>query len=185
MESLGIPMPKLVEGAPCVVKPADQGSSVGVSIVKDNKDLAKAITLAKKYSERVIIEEYIKGIEVSCGVIGNEEAIALPVIEIRPKKDFFDYETKYTGGMCEEVCPAEISAEVAKLVSDYAVAVFKGIGGRGFARVDMIIRNNLPYVLEINTIPGLTPNSLLPREAKAAGLSYGQMLDEIIRLALE
>ncbi|OGL54270.1 hypothetical protein A3K55_02400, partial [Candidatus Shapirobacteria bacterium RBG_13_44_7] len=183
MENLGIPMPRLVKKAPCVVKPADAGSSVGVSIVKKDGDLEKAIELAKKYSDRVIVEEYIKGVEVSCGVIGNENPMALPVVEIRPKKDFFDYEAKYTEGMCEEVCPAEIPDEVVKLVKDYAVRVFRGIGGRGFGRVDMIIRDGQPYVLEINTIPGLTPNSLLPKEAKAMGMSYEELLDKIIELA--
>lgn len=185
MNGLKIPMPGLVDGAPCVVKPADQGSSVGVSIVKKEKDLGKAIDLAKKYSDWIVTEEYIKGIEVSCGVIGNENPIALPVIEIVPKKEFFDYEAKYTDGMSEEICPARISDEVTDRVQDYAVRVFKGIGGRGFARVDMIIRDNQPYVLEINTIPGLTPNSLLPKEAKAAGMSYPQLLDRIIELARE
>lgn len=184
-ESDGILMPKLVEHAPCVVKPADQGSSVGVSIVKSEKDLLGAIDLAKKYGQNIVIEEYIKGVEVSCGVIGNKEVMALPIVEIRPKKDFFDYEAKYTEGMSEEICPAEIDEMVAKRIQDTSVKLFKTIKGRGYARFDYIIRDNTPYLLEVNTLPGMTPNSLMPKEAKAMGMSYPQLLDRMIELARE
>jgi len=184
MENSEFLMAKLTNKVPCVVKPSNGGSSVGVSIVKKEADLKKAIDLAKKYDDQVIIEEYIEGVEVSCGVIGNENLTALPVIEIRPKKEFFDYEAKYTKGMSEEISPAGLSDELAKKVQELSVGVFKVIGGKGYARVDFIIRNGIPYLLEINTLPGLTANSLIPQEAAAAGINYSQLLDKIIELAL-
>lgn len=182
MERENVLMPKITSVVPCVVKPLNGGSSIGISIVTRQDDLLKAISEAKKFDENIVIEELIKGTEITCGVLGNE---ALPVVEIVPKNDFFDYEAKYTDGMSQEICPARIDVEMTKKVQDLALKVFKIIGGRGYARVDMIIKDDLIYVLEINTLPGMTPNSLLPKEAKAAGLSYSQLLDKIIKLALE
>lgn len=170
---------------PCVVKPSDSGSSVGISIIKKKDELTKAVKLAQKYSDRIIVEEYLKGTEVSCAVLGNKKPIALPVIEIIPKNKFFDYEAKYTDGKSEEICPARLPSATTKKVQETAVKVFQSIGARGFARVDMIIKNDVPYILEINTLPGLTPNSLLPKEAKAAGISYPKLLDKIIELSLK
>ncbi|NCN39965.1 ATP-grasp domain-containing protein, partial [bacterium] len=121
----------------------------------------------------------------SCGVLGNEDPIALPVIEILPKKEFFDYEAKYDETKCEEIVPARISKKQTRKVQDLAISVFKAIDCRGFGRVDMIISKGKPFVLEINTIPGLTPVSLFPKEATAAGISYPKLLDHIIELALE
>lgn len=175
-------MPKLVTKVPCVVKPVNGGSSVGVTIVKSQNELEKAVNEAKKYDSEIIIEEYIEGVEVSCGMLGNE---VLPVIEIIPKKDFFDYEAKYTKGMSDEICPARLSEEITKMVQEETMKVFKMIGGRGYSRVDYIIKNDKTYLLEINTLPGLTSNSLLPKEALAAGISYTQLLDKIIELALK
>ncbi|MBU1118006.1 D-alanine--D-alanine ligase [Patescibacteria group bacterium] len=189
IEGLGVRTPRwwiYKEGekysVPCVVKPSCNGSSVGVSIVKRKKDFAKAIEMAKKYEDRILVEEYIKGIEVSCGVLGDE---ALPVIEIVPKNEFFDYEAKYTNDMCEEICPARISEKLTKEIQSLSLKIFRAIGGSGFGRVDMIIRDGVPYVLEINTIPGLTPNSLLPKEAKVAGYGFAKMLDKMVELALK
>ncbi|MCX6726821.1 MAG: D-alanine--D-alanine ligase [Candidatus Shapirobacteria bacterium] len=181
MERNDILMPKETTKVPCVVKPNNGGSSVGVAIVKREEDWEKAVELAKKYDDQIITEEFIEGTEVSCGILGDE---VLPVVEIVPKNEFFDYEAKYTDGKSEEICPARLTVEVTKKVQETALKVFKIIGGKGFGRVDMIIRDDIPYVLEINTIPGLTSNSLLPKEAKAAGYSYSQMLDKIIELAL-
>lgn len=177
----GVPMAKIVNRAPCVVKPVDGGSSVGVSIVTENLELEKAVDMARKYGGRVLVEEYIKGIEVSCGILGGR---ALPVIEIVPKNNFFDYEAKYTDGMSREICPARISKELTKRVQELAIKVFKVVGCRGYARVDMIIRDKEIFVLEINTLPGLTANSLLPKEAREMGIGYQELLDEIIRLAI-
>ncbi|MFA7300729.1 MAG: D-alanine--D-alanine ligase [Candidatus Shapirobacteria bacterium] len=182
MESENVLMPKIVNVAPCVVKPLNGGSSIGISIVTQQEDLNKAIIEAKKFDENIIVEELIKGVEVTCGVLGNE---ALPVVEIIPKNDFFDYESKYMEGMSQEICPARIDDEMTKKVQNLALKVFNIIGGRGYSRIDMIIKDDLIHVLEINTLPGMTPNSLLPREAKATGMSYPQLLDRIIELALE
>jgi len=181
-ERKGILMAKETKQVPCVVKPVNGGSSVGVTIVKDQNNLEKAIEEARKYDKEVIVEEYIEGVEVSCGILGES---ILPIIEIVPKKEFFDYEAKYTEGMSEEICPARLSREVTKKVGEIAMKVFKMIEGKGFARVDFIIKDNRPYLLEINTLPGMTPNSLLPKEAKALGMNYSQMLDRIIDLALK
>lgn len=170
---------------PVVVKPSSQGSSVGVSIVRHKKDLGKALKKAFVYGPRLLIDEYLPGIEVTCGVLGNENPIALPVVEIIPKREFFDYQAKYDRGMCEEIVPARISKKLTKQVQDLAIRVYKAIDCRGFGRVDMIICRSKPYVLEINTIPGLTPVSLFPKEAVAAGISYPQLLDRLIELALE
>lgn len=169
---------------PFVVKPADQGSSVGVSLVHQKKELKSALKLAFSYSRKALIEEYLSGIEVSCGVLGNEKPIPLPVIEIIPKREFFDYQAKYDEAQCEEIVPARISMRLTKRVQELAVQVFKAIDCRGFGRVDMIISRGKPYVLEINTIPGLTPVSLFPKEAAAAGIAYPRLLDRIIELGL-
>lgn len=181
MDKFEVLMPKQVTKSPCVVKPINQGSSVGVSMVTKQKDLIKAVKKAEKYGQ-LVIEEYVKGVEVSCGVLGGQ---VMPVIEICPKNGFFDYEAKYSDGKCEEVVPARISEEMTKRVQKLALRVFEVVGCRGFGRVDMIIRDEEIYVLEINTIPGLTRSSLLPKEAKAMGINYPQLLDKIIELAFD
>lgn len=173
-------------GTKWIVKPAGQGSSVGVTILEDLNNLDKALELVFGFEERAIIEEFILGMEVSSGILGNQNPIALPVIEICPKNSFFDYEAKYTNGKCEEIVPARISEETTKTIQEYSLKVFELTGARGFIRVDYIVKNGTdPIVLEMNTIPGLTPNSLLPKEAKGAGIEYSQMLDKMIELALE
>ncbi len=172
-------------GTKWVVKPAGQGSSVGVTILEDLDNLDKALDLVFKFEDRAIIEEFVSGVEVSSGVLGNQNPIALPVIEICPKNSFFDYEAKYTNGKCEEIVPARINEETTKKIQEYSLKVFELVKARGFIRVDYIIKNGTdPIVLEMNTIPGLTPNSLLPKEAKGAGIEYPQMLDKMIELAL-
>jgi D-alanine-D-alanine ligase len=158
---------------------------VGGSIAKNESELKSAVKKAAEFGGEIIVEEYLLGTEVSCGVLGNKNPWPLPVIEICPKKDFFDYEAKYTVGMCEEIVPARIDPKMTEKVQKTATEVFKFVGARGFSRIDMILVGMTPYVLEINTIPGLTPNSLLPKEAKAAGISYPKLLDLIINFALE
>jgi len=177
-----LPTAKLVSRAPCVVKPVSGGSSVGISIVKKDSELEDAINKAKKYDNEIIIEEYIRGMEVSCGILGNE---VLPVIEIVPKNDFFDYESKYTDSGAEEICPARISKKLSERIQKMTLKVFETIKGEGYARVDFMIKNNKPYILEINTLPGMTATSLLPKEALALGMSYSHLLDKIIELALK
>lgn len=170
---------------PVVVKPSAQGSSVGVSLVFKRIELKKALEKAFNYGPEVIIDEYLPGIEVTCGVLGNGRPMALPVVEIIPKNRFFDYEAKYTVGKSEEIVPARISRQLTKTVQDLALKVYRSIGCQGMGRVDMIVCKGKPYVLEINTIPGLTPNSLLPKEATAFGISYSELLNRLIDLALE
>lgn len=186
MAANGILTPRKVKGPPCFIKPSDQGSSVGASIAKNNKEFKEALSLAKKYSKKVLIEEYIEGKELTCAVLGNENPVALPVIEILPKKGkFFDYDSKYLEGGSDEIVPAKISKRLTKKVQDIAVRVHNIVGCRGFSRVDFIVRKGgIPIVLEINTIPGLTPMSLLPKAAKAAGISYKKLIDKIISYSI-
>lgn len=167
------------------VKPVNGGSSVGASLAKNSKELKRSINLAFKYDNRILVDEYIKGREFTCAVIGNDNPKALPVVEIKPLKgDFFDYESKYTESGSEEIVPAKISKALTKEIQEIALEVYKIVGCRGFGRVDfMLKKGKTPVVLEINTIPGLTPMSLLPKAAKAAGISYPRLLDEIINLA--
>jgi D-alanine-D-alanine ligase len=171
---------------PFIVKPSDQGSSVGVSIIHKKGELEKALNLAFSYSDKVIIEKYIKGKEITCGILGNNKPISLPLIEIVPKHEFFDYACKYTPDLCEEIVPARIDKKITRKIQKIALAAYKALGCQGFGRVDMFLGDNGKiYVSEINTIPGLTANSLLPKEAKAAGISFPRLLDKIISYALK
>lgn len=172
---------------PFFVKPNDQGSSVGMSLVRRKKDLGKAIKLAFKYSDIVLVDEYIKGLEITCAILGNNDPIPLPLVEIIPlKEDYFDYDSKYTDGGAEEIAPARIPKKLTSQVQTVAIGIYKAIGCKGFSRVDFILKDNRwPVVLEINTIPGLTPMSLLPKAAEAGGISYDVLLDKIIKYAIE
>ena len=172
---------------PYFVKPHNQGSSVGASYVRNKSDLKKALELAYRYSEIALVDEYLMGIEVTCGIIGNDNPIALPLVEIKPLKgEFFDYESKYTESGAEEIVPARISKKLTEMIQDMAVEVYKLIGCEGFSRVDFIIKKNrYPIVLEVNTIPGLTQMSLFPKAAKAAGFSYRKLLTKIIEYGNE
>ena len=170
---------------PYFIKPYNQGSSVGASIARNHKELAEALKLAFNYSDKILVDEYIKGVELTCAVIGNDKPISLPVCEIVPKNEFFDYESKYTESGALEIIPAGIPGRIEKEVRKLAVKVYNAIDAKGFARVDFILRGTKLYILEINTIPGLTPMSLLPKEAKAAGISYPNLLNKIIKYALE
>ena len=173
-------------GWPVVVKPVLGGSSIGISIVKSKKYLAKALNLAFKYDKEVLIEEYIKGIEISCGVIEDRGKItALPLVEICPKNEFFDFKSKYDEKLCQEIVPARISDELTRKISKISENIFKLLKCKGLARIDFIVKENEIYVLEINMIPGLTSKSLLPKEAMAARISYPKLLDKIIESALK
>lgn len=172
-------------GLPCVIKPAECGSSVGVTIVKNEKEIKKGIKTALKEGQRIIIEKYINGKEITVGILGNKKPKALPVVEIVPKKKFFDYQAKYNPKFCDEIVPARIPAKIAKKAQRITQKVYKLIGCKGFSRVDMILKGEEIYTLEINTIPGLTPNSLLPKAALEADMSFSKLLEEIIKFALE
>jgi len=185
MERFKLPMGQLTNKIPCVVKPVNGGSSIGVTIVQHQKDLSKAIKNAKKYSNEVLIEEYLEGIELSCGVIGNNNIVVLPVVEIIPKVGFYNFEAKYGDNKSEYICPAKISKKLTEKVQELAKQVYVAVKARGYARIDFIISKNKPYILEINTLPGMTSHSLIPKEAAVIGMSYSQLLDKIIELALE
>ncbi len=171
---------------PVVVKPIDQGSSVGTFIVRSKKELPKALKAAFKFGKKIMVEEFIQGKEITAAVLGNKYPRTLPLIEIRPKiSSFFDYRAKYEVGGSEELCPAPISKKLTKEIQKIAVKVHKTLGCRGVTRSDFILKNNKPYFLEINTIPGMTETSLVPQAAAKAGIPFSELLDRLIELALE
>lgn len=170
-------------GLPCVVKPTSCGSSVGVSIVNDARGLSDALAFAAKYDQTFVIEKKITGRELSVGVLGDR---VLPPIEIIPKEGFYDYKNKYQSGLTTDVCPAQISAEATEKLGKYALRVFEALRLRGYARIDFIMDGDGEFwCLEANTLPGMTPVSLLPQEASAVGISYDELCDRIVRLAGE
>ena len=166
---------------PLVVKPSNQGSSIGVTIVRKEEDYGNALDLAFEYSPEVLVEEYIDGRLIA---IGMNQDRPLPIVEIRPKSGFYDYEAKYTAGKTEYICPAEIEKDAADRCREVAVRVYRALKGRGFPRVDAILNDaGLPHVLEMNTIPGLTPTSLLPMAAREAGIEFDDLIVEILKTA--
>lgn len=168
--------------APFFVKPHDQGSSVGISQVKNEKELMNALKLAWHYSDTALVEKHIKGREFTVAILGNEKPQVLPVVEIIPKKaNFFDYESKYKKGGADEICPAKLDPKLANLMGKMALEVYKMVGASGFSRIDFLMdKKNKIYILEINTIPGLTPLSLFPKAARAAGINYKDLITKII-----
>jgi len=174
-------------GLPLVIKPATGGSSIGMSIVKNKDELNRALEDAFKHDEVVLIETYIKGVELTGAVIGNEDLEALPIVEIIPDKThaFFDYEAKYTAGVTEEICPARIDKDVTAMAQDFALRAHQALCCKGYSRTDMILRGTEVFVLETNTIPGMTATSLLPQAAAVAGMSFSRLLDRLIELSIE
>ncbi len=174
-------------GLPCVVKPVRQGSSIGMSIVRTVEQLPAALRLALRHDSEVMVEAYIKGRELTVGVIGNDQVEALPLIEIIPhaRYEFFDYEAKYQPGASKEICPAPVDDQVRQKAQAYAVAAHRSLQLRGYSRTDMILSGDELYLLETNTIPGMTPTSLLPQAAAEAGIPFAALLDRLIGLALE
>lgn len=168
---------------PLVIKPTNGGSSIGLSIIKKEEDLDKALRLAFRFDQRAIIEEYIKGREVTVGILDRQ---ALPVIEIIPKKEFFDYQAKYIPGMTDYQVPAELKDDVAGKIKQAALSAHKLLGCSGCSRADMILSNdNLVFILELNTIPGLTSTSLLPKAARTVGIDFMDLCLKLINLAYE
>jgi len=171
-----------------VAKPASGGSSIGVAIARNFPELVQALENAFRLDRTVIVEEYIKGREVTCGILENfrsEEHYALPVIEIvpPPARNFFDYECKYDGST-REICPASLDFQLKKEIEDIARMAHKALGCASYSRADMIVSPRGIYLLEINTLPGLTSESLVPKAAKAIGCEFPQLLEHIIDLAL-
>jgi len=168
---------------PVVVKPAAQGSTIGVSIVQEKKDLIPAIKKAMKLDKEILLEEYIPGKEVTVGILGER---TLPVIEIVPKSKFYDYRAKYAPGGSEHIIPARLEKRVAKKTAEIAFKAHQALGCCAYSRVDLRVdRKGQPWVLEINTIPGMTKTSLLPEAAGAVGISFNQLVLKIIEYSLQ
>ncbi len=169
-------------GLPCVVKPTACGSSVGVSIVENESELEAALAAAADYESRIIVEKKIVGREFSVGILGER---VLPPIEIIPKAGFYDYKNKYQSGLTEEICPADLTPAQLARVSDYARRAFECLRLSGYARADFIMDETGEFwCLEVNNLPGMTPMSLLPREAAAAGIPYDTLCETIVRMAV-
>lgn len=187
MDALSLKDVQELLGMPVMIKPANQGSSIGMYKVADLKDLAIAFENAFKWDEQVLVESFIHGRELTAGVLGLRELTALPIVEIRPSPSytFFDYEAKYQKGATQELCPAPIPEEIAHKAQELAIKAHRALGLRGYSRTDMILTEaNELFVLETNTIPGMTPTSLLPQAAQAIGISFSELLDRLIEMAL-
>ncbi len=194
LRSAGIPVPEGIVlekggsvenvGFPCVVKPCSGGSSVGTSMVKSEEEYAAALELAFRYEDRVLVERFIKGRELTVGVMGGK---AMPVIEIIPKTGWYDYKNKYQAGLTEEICPAPISAEDTDRVQRLAERVSTALMIDVYCRGDFLMDNESGeiYCLEANTLPGMTPTSLIPQMGSVQGLDFGEICEQIIRLSME
>ena len=172
---------------PLVIKPVRQGSSLGMSIVREPDQLSAALATAFEHDSEVMVEEFVSGREITVGVIGNEELTALPLIEIIPNDqyDFFDYEAKYKPGATREVCPADVDDNIREKAQQYGLVAHQALQLKGYSRTDMIVRGDEFFILETNTIPGMTETSLLPQAAAEAGLGFAALLDRLVELAME
>ena len=169
-------------GYPCVIKSHDQGSTFGLTICRGDTEVKDAVILALRYAEKALIEEYIPGRELTVGVLGQQP---LPVLEIKPKHGLYDYECKYTDGMSEYIVPAEIPKDVANHLQQQALLAFNSVECSNYARVDFrLTSDNKNYCLEVNTLPGMTSHSLIPKMAKAVGISFAELIDRIIKYEL-
>ena len=168
---------------PVVIKRRAEGSSVGIYIVENKTDLKKTIKRVKRQFKNLLFEQFIPGMMATCGIING---VPLPILEIAPKKrKFYDYKSKYTEGMTEYIVPARIPEKKYKRLQNYALAAHRVIGAHGFSRVDFVLdENHNPYVLEVNTIPGLLSGSNLPLEAQAVGITYDELIFEILKTAM-
>lgn len=193
LRSSGIPVPEGVVlskgeyaevGFPCVVKPCSGGSSVGTSMVGSKSEYSAALELAFKYEDHVLVERFIKGRELTVGIMGGK---AMPVIEIIPKAGWYDYKNKYQAGLTEEICPAPISAEDTERVQHLAERVHTALMIDVYCRADFLMDNESGelYCLEANTLPGMTPTSLIPQMGREQGLDFGEVCEKIIKLSME
>jgi len=177
-------------GLPLVVKPVREGSTIGVSIVREEDELEKALHEAFKYDQSVVVEKYIDGIELTAAVLGTKEPRVLPLIEIVSETEFYDYTAKYTPGMSHHIIPARIPPEAVAQVEELALKTYKAMNCSQYARVDLMLNKKYePFILETNTLPGMTETSLLPDAARAAGISFAELIsllvDEAYLLAAE
>jgi len=173
-------------GLPCIVKPNESGSSFGVSKIDKKENLENAINEAFTESEDVIVEKFIKGIEVTCGMVNlNGEDIVFPITEVVSKKEFFDYEAKYTTGMSEEITPARISVSIEKKIKETTSQIYHALRCKGITRTDYIISNDEVYFLEVNTIPGMSPHSIIPKQLKTMNIAVSDIYNKMIEESLK
>lgn len=172
---------------PWIIKPATQGSTIGLSVVNEDKNLKEALKEAFQYDDVAVIEEFIKGTEITAGIYDVEKPICLPLIEIIPKTGFYDYKTKYTPGLSDHIIPARLPEKIYKKAQELGVLAHQALGCRHLSRVDMLVeeKTNNIYVLEVNTIPGMTETSLYPEAAKAFGIDFPDLIDSFIKAALK
>ncbi len=171
---------------PVVVKPILEGSSIGMSLVRSAAELPAALERAFACDATLLLEEYQAGREITVSIIGNRRLRALPAVEVVPDSGFFDYEAKYTKGKTQYIVPARLTDDEAAAAAAVAQAAYRALGCRGLARVDVIVRaGNRPTVLEVNTLPGMTATSLVPKAAAAAGITFAQLLEDVLVLALQ
>ncbi len=178
---------EVIVGLPAIIKPVNEGSSIGITVAHSREQVIDGINHALKYDHRVLVEEFITGLEVTAAVLGNDDLQALPLVEIIPGESyhFFDHEAKYKPGATKEIVPARLSPEMTTMVQECGLKAHQALGCRGYSRTDTIIRGDDIYVLETNTIPGMTATSLFPQAAAAAGLPFPDLLDRLVELALE
>jgi len=185
-ESMGIPTPAYTmaeEGnkvhfpLPFVVKPANEGSTIGISIVKKQKEVGPAIKSARTYDRKVMVERYIEGDEITVGIVNGE---VLPVVQVKPSSGFYDFEAKYTKGMTEYIVPAKITRPIAKKAAAIALEVYSVFELSGCARIDMLVDDDLPKVIDINTSPGMTETSLVPKAWGHLGRTFDELVETIL-----
>lgn len=185
-ESMGIPSPAYTQAEdggtvhfplPFVVKPANEGSTIGISIVKKQKEVMAAIKKARMFDKKVMVEKYIEGDEITVGIVNGE---ALPVVQVKPSSGFYDFEAKYTKGMTEYIVPAKIDKTIAKKAGDIAMEVYKAFELAGCVRIDMLVDDDLPKVIDINTSPGMTETSLVPKAWESLGRTFDELVEAIL-----
>lgn len=173
-------------GERCVVKPATEGSSLGLYIVEGEQDIKEAIDQVFSIDNEAVVERFVQGREFTVAVIGNDDLQALPVIEIVPTNEFYDFESKYAPGRSKHICPAELDERQTQRVQELAMAAHRALGCAGLSRSDFILdEDGVFWILETNTIPGMTGTSLLPDAARAAGISFSELCTRLVRYALE
>ncbi len=169
---------------PMMVKPVSEGSSLGMAKVSNSDELVKAVFEASKYKQDIMIEEYLEGVSTTVGILEKDnELVATEILEFRTHTEWYDYEAKYTKGMTEFIIPAELSDEMTQKVKDISIQAFKVCGCSGVSRVDFLITEDTPYILEVNTSPGMTDTSDLPAQAAAMGISYDELVEIILQSA--
>ena len=175
------PTDKVISTFPVIVKPNEEGSSFGVTIVNNPNELKSAINLAMKYDNKALVQEYIWGKEVTCGVIDVFGKVqSLPVVEIKPKTQFFDFKAKYDSAYCQEIVPAKLNKKITNDIKSKSIKIFKLFNCEDYVRIDFIIKDDEPYFLEINTLPGFTNTSLLPKSLKAAGIDFDKFVKQLV-----